>query len=68
MPSYNPSARILRKTPSSLVKDVCLLVRYLAVDVFLLSRACIWQETRCLVMGIQVRIVFHYIMVYFMRT
>jgi hypothetical protein len=36
-------ARTLRKTPSS-VKSACLLVRYLAVDVVLLSRARVLRE------------------------
>jgi hypothetical protein len=33
--SYNNFARTPRKTPSSLVKNACLLVRYLAMDVLL---------------------------------
>jgi hypothetical protein len=56
---YNPSARIPWKTPSYIVKEACLLVRYLAIDVFLLWRRHVLREclpTRCLAMGIQVTI------------
>jgi hypothetical protein len=41
----NPSALTPRKTPSSIVKDACLLVRYLAMDVLLLSRASVLRES-----------------------
>jgi hypothetical protein len=43
VPFYNPSARTIQKTQSSIVKDACLLVRYLAMDV-LLSRARVLRE------------------------
>jgi hypothetical protein len=33
LPSYNSSARTPRKTPSSLMKNACLLVRYLGMDI-----------------------------------
>jgi hypothetical protein len=36
---FNSSARTPRKTPSSVVKNACLLVRYLLIDVLLLLRA-----------------------------
>jgi hypothetical protein len=38
VPSYISSARTPRKTPSSIIKNACLLVRYLAIDVLLLLR------------------------------
>jgi hypothetical protein len=41
---YNPSARTPRRTQSSIVKDAYLLVRYLAMDVLLLSRARVLRE------------------------
>jgi hypothetical protein len=41
---YNPSARTPRITPSSIVKNACLLVRYLAMNVLLLSRALVLRE------------------------
>jgi hypothetical protein len=44
VPSYNSSARIPRKTPSSIVKNACLLVRYLPMDVLLLSCALVLRE------------------------
>jgi hypothetical protein len=43
-PFYNPSARTPRKTPCSSFKDACLLVRYVAVDVLVLSRAHVLRE------------------------
>jgi hypothetical protein len=53
LPFYNFSARTPRKT-SSVIKNACLLVRYLALDVLLLLSAyasgmCL--PSRCLVMG-----------------
>jgi hypothetical protein len=42
--SYNTSARTPRKTPSSIVRDACLLVRYLSVEVLLLLRARVLRE------------------------
>jgi hypothetical protein len=39
VPSYNSSAWTSRKTPSSVVKSSCVLVRYLAMDALLLLRA-----------------------------
>jgi hypothetical protein len=57
--SYNSSARIPRKTPSSIVKNASLLIHYLARDVLLL-KAFFFAEmclpTRCLAMGIHVTI------------
>jgi hypothetical protein len=52
---YNPLARTPRKTSSS-VKNVCLLVPYLATDVLLLSAfvAGICLRTCCLAMSIYV--------------
>jgi hypothetical protein len=53
--SYNYFARIPRKTPSSIVQNASLLVRYLAVDVLLLLGACVagmCLSTRCLARGI----------------
>jgi hypothetical protein len=41
---YNPSARTPRKTPSSIVKEACSLIRYLAKDVLLLSRDLALRE------------------------
>jgi hypothetical protein len=38
--SYNSSARTPRKTPSSVVKNACLLVRYVALDVLLCPSCC----------------------------
>jgi hypothetical protein len=35
--SHNSLARTPRKAPSSIVKNACLLVRYLAMDVLLLT-------------------------------
>jgi hypothetical protein len=35
VPSYNSSARTPRKMPSSVIKNACLLVRYLAIDILL---------------------------------
>jgi hypothetical protein len=56
VPSYKSSARTPRKTLSSVVKNACLLVRYLAIDILLLN-ACVagmCLPTRCLAMGIHV--------------
>jgi hypothetical protein len=52
--SYNSSARTPRKTPSSVVKNACLLVPYLAMDVLTIvesitSGMCL--PSRCLAMG-----------------
>jgi hypothetical protein len=44
VPFYNPLVRTPWKTPSSIVKDACLLVRYLAMDVLLLSRELLLRE------------------------
>jgi hypothetical protein len=53
VPSYNSSARTPRKTPPSVVKNACLLVRYLAVDVLLRAYASgICLPSCCLAMGI----------------
>jgi hypothetical protein len=55
---YNHSARTPWKTPSSTVKNACLLAPYLAIDVLLLS-ACVARvclPTRCIAMGIHVTI------------
>jgi hypothetical protein len=58
VPSYNSSARIPRKAPSSVLMNACLLVRYLAMDVLLLrayaSGMCLLS--RCLKIGICVTI------------
>jgi hypothetical protein len=60
VPSYNSMARTPRKTPSSVVNNACLLVRYIAMDVLLLrsyaSRT--FLSSRCLAMGICVTIYF----------
>jgi hypothetical protein len=59
--SYNHFARTPRKTPSSVVQNACLLVRYIAVDVLLLLSACVAEmflPTRCLAVGIHVTIYF----------
>jgi hypothetical protein len=56
---YNHSAWTPWKTPSSTVKNSCLLVRYLAMDVLILSRERVvgmCLPTRCLTMGIHVTI------------
>jgi hypothetical protein len=56
---YNPSARTSWKTPSSIVKEAYLLVRYPAMDALLLWRARVLREclpTRCLAMDIHVTI------------
>jgi hypothetical protein len=37
--SYNSSARIVRKTPSSFVKNACLLVHQLAIEILLVLSA-----------------------------
>jgi hypothetical protein len=62
VPSYNSSPRIPRKTPSSVVKNACSLVRYLAMDVLLLTayaaRMCL--PSRWLAMGICVTILFSF--------
>jgi hypothetical protein len=57
VPSYKSSARTPRKTQSTVVDNVCLLVRYLAMDVLLLLRVyslgmCL--PSRCLAVGISV--------------
>jgi hypothetical protein len=56
--TYNHSAWTPRKTPSSIVKNACLLVRYLAMDVLLLRArvAGMCLPTRCLAIGIHVNI------------
>jgi hypothetical protein len=58
---YNPSAWTPRKTLSSIVKEACLQLRYLAMDDLLLSafvaRMCL--RSRCLAMGIHVTIYIH---------
>jgi hypothetical protein len=43
VPFYNPSAQTPWKTSSSVVKDVCLLVRYLAMDVLLSRARVLWE-------------------------
>jgi hypothetical protein len=56
--SHNHFARTPRKTQSRVVKNACLLLHYLAMDVLLLS-ACVARmrlPARCLAMGIQVAI------------
>jgi hypothetical protein len=45
VPFYNASARTPRKTPSSIVKYACLLIRYLAMDVLILS--CEYASREC---------------------
>jgi hypothetical protein len=58
VPSNNCSAWTPRKTPSSMVKNACLLVRYLTVHVLLL-KAYAWGlclSRLCLAMGICVTI------------
>jgi hypothetical protein len=46
LPLYNFSARIPRKTPSSVAKEACLKLRCLAIDILLLhayaSRECVY--------------------------
>jgi hypothetical protein len=62
--SYNHFARTPQKTRSSVVKNACLLVRYLAMDVLLLLSARvagICLPTRCLAMGIHVPLFFVYL-------
>jgi hypothetical protein len=59
VPFYNSSARTPRKTPSTVVKNTCLLFRYLAVNVLLLliayaSGMCV--PSRCLAVSICVTI------------
>jgi hypothetical protein len=58
VPSYNSSARTPQKTPPSVVRNACLLVRYLARDVLLLnaydSGMCL--PSRCLAMNICVTV------------
>jgi hypothetical protein len=59
VPSYNSSARTPQKTPSSVVKNACLLVHYLPMDVLLLLRfyaSGMCLPSRCLAMGICVTI------------
>jgi hypothetical protein len=47
MPSYNSSTQTPRKIPSSIVKNACLLARYLVMDVLLsralVLRACVYR-------------------------
>jgi hypothetical protein len=49
VPSYNSSARTPRKTPSSLVNNACLLVRYIAMNILLLLtvqlRECVYRAS-----------------------
>jgi hypothetical protein len=57
--SYNHFARTPRKTPSSVVQNACLLVRYLSMDVLLLLSvflAGVCLQNRCLAMRIHVTI------------
>jgi hypothetical protein len=57
--SYNYFARTPRKTSSSAVKNACLLVSYVAMDVLLLLSARVagmCLSSRCLAMGIHVTI------------
>jgi hypothetical protein len=57
LPSYNHFPRTPRKTPSSIVKNSCLLVRYLAIDVLLFrafASAGMSLSTRCLAMDTHV--------------
>jgi hypothetical protein len=60
VPTYNSSARTPPKTPSSIVKNACLLVRYLAMDILLLGSLSLGMclPTRCLAMGVHVTIFF----------
>jgi hypothetical protein len=44
VPFYKPSERTPQNKPSFTVKHTCLLVRSLAMDVLLLSRARVLQE------------------------
>jgi hypothetical protein len=47
VPSYNSSARTPQKTPSTIISNACLLVRYLATDDLLLSayasQTCVYR-------------------------
>jgi hypothetical protein len=61
VPSYNSSARTPRKTPSSVVKNVCLPVSYLTKDFLLWLSSYATQDclpTRCLATGIHVTILY----------
>jgi hypothetical protein len=54
-------SRTPRKTPSSIVQNACLLIRYLEMDVLLFrafTSAGICLPTRCLAMGVHVAISF----------
>jgi hypothetical protein len=53
---YNYSARMRQKT-GFIVKEACLLDRYLAVDVFVLHKYASCLPSRCLAMDIQVTLV-----------
>jgi hypothetical protein len=69
--TYNSSARTQRKTPSSVVKNTCLLARYLAMDVLLLLTAYALRmrlPSRCLGMGIWVTIWSFYLLSFFLVT
>jgi hypothetical protein len=48
----NPSARIPKKTPYSVVKNACLLVRNLAMDVLLSHARVLCLQSRCLAIDI----------------
>jgi hypothetical protein len=53
---YNYFERTTQKT-QSVVKEACLLIRYVAVDVLLLcafASAAVYLPSRCLAMGIHV--------------
>jgi hypothetical protein len=65
--SYNHFARTPRKTPSYIAQNACLLVRYLAIDVLLLS-ACVagmCLPTCCVAMGIHVTLYYDKVDMYF---
>jgi hypothetical protein len=47
VPFHNSSARTPRKTQSSIVNNACLLIRYLAMNILLLSRALVLRECVC---------------------
>jgi hypothetical protein len=54
VPSCNSSAQTAQKTRSSVVKNACLLVRYLAVDILLLRAYVVGMclPSHCLTVGI----------------
>jgi hypothetical protein len=56
--TYKSSARTPRKTPSSVVKNVCLLARYIAMDVLILTAYALGMclPNRCLATGMCVTI------------